>query len=119
MQSIIKAKICARSEGARQVAQFKKLIKDLDKITNTPILIIDNATTKELAKTQKSHSKAKHIKIKEIFIRDNIILRNRLVVQHTPNTENIADALTKQLPKLTFVQHLQGIGIAQIGTLVL
>ena len=51
MQSIIKAKICARSEGARQVPKIKKLIKDLDKITNTPILIIDNATTKELAKT--------------------------------------------------------------------
>jgi hypothetical protein len=55
-------------------------VKDLDKRTNTLILIIDNATTEELAKTWKSHSKAKHIKIKEIFIQDNIILRNRLVI---------------------------------------
>ena len=93
-------------------------MKDLDERTNTPILMIDNAAAEELAKTWKSHSKAKHIKIKEMFIRDNIVLRNRLVVQHTPNTENIADALTKQLPKPTFVRHLQGIGIAQTGTLV-
>ena len=56
-----------------------------------------------------------------MFIRDNIVLRNRLVVQHTPNTENIADALTKQLPKPTFVRHLQGIriAIAQTSTLIL
>jgi len=26
------------------------------------------------------HSKAKHIKIKEMFIRDDIVLRNRLVI---------------------------------------
>ena len=120
-QSTIEAKICASSKGTRQVAQFEKLVKDLDKRTNTPILIIDNATAEELAKTWKSHSKAKHIKIKEMFIRDDMVLRNRLVVQHTPGTENIADALTKQLPKPIFVQHLQGIGmsIAQTGTLVL
>ena len=119
MQSTIKAKICIGNKGACQVAQFEKLVKDLDKRTNIPILIINNAATKELAKTQKLHSKAKHIKIKEIFIQDNIVLRNRLVVQYIPSIENIADALTKQLLKPTFIRHLQGIRIAQIGTLVL
>jgi hypothetical protein len=53
-----------------------------------------------------------------MFIRDDIVLRNRLVVQHTPSTENIADALTKQLPKPTFVRHLQGMGMVQSSTLV-
>ena len=55
-------------------------MKDLDERTNTPILIINNAIAEELAKTWKSHSKAKHIKIKEIFIRDDIILHNKLIV---------------------------------------
>ena len=67
-QSTIEAEICAGNKGARQVAWFEKLVKDLDKRTNTPILIIDNAIAEELAKTQKLHSKAKHIKIKEMFI---------------------------------------------------
>ena len=95
MQSTIEAEICASSEGACQVAWFEKLVKDLDERTNTPILIIDNATAEELAKTWKLYSKAKYIKIKEMFIRDDMVLRNRLVVQHTPSIENIADALTK------------------------
>jgi len=64
----MEAEICAGSKGACQVAWFEKLVKDLDKRTNTPILIIDNAIAEELAKTWKSHSKAKHIKIKEMFI---------------------------------------------------
>jgi hypothetical protein len=55
-------------------------VKDLDKRTNTLILIIDNAAAEELAKTWKLHSKAKHIEIKEMFIQDDIVLRNRLVV---------------------------------------
>jgi hypothetical protein len=55
-------------------------VKDLDERTNTPILMIDNAAAEELAKTWKSHSKAKHIEIKEMFIRDDMVLRNRLVV---------------------------------------
>ena len=75
----------------------------MDKRINTPILIIDNSTAKELAKTWKSHSKVKHIKIKEMFIRDNIVLRNKLIVQHIPSVDNIADTLTKQLPKPTFL----------------
>jgi hypothetical protein len=76
----MEAEICASSKGARQVAWFEKLVKDLDERTNIPILIIDNATAEELTKTWKSHSKAKHIKIKEMFIRDDMVLRNRLVV---------------------------------------
>ena len=81
--------------------------------------MIDNAAAEELAKTWKSHSKAKHIEIKEMFIRDDMVLRNRLIVQHVPSVDNIADTLTKQLLKPTFVRHLQGIGMAQTGTLVL
>jgi hypothetical protein len=91
----MEAEICAGSEGARQAVWFEKLVKDLNKKINIPILIIDNATVEELSKTWKSHSKAKYIEIREMFIRDDIVLRNRLVVHHTPSVENIADTLTK------------------------
>jgi len=41
-----------------------------------------------------------------------MVLWNRLVVYHTPSVENIANALTKQLPKPIFQWHIQGMGIA-------
>ena len=87
-------------------------MKDLNEKTNIPILMIDNTAVEELSRTWKSHSKAKHIKIKEMFIRDDMVLRKRLVIHHTPSVENIADALTKQLPKPVFEHHKQGIGMA-------
>ena len=59
---------------------------DLDEkdLTNTLILRMDNVPAKELSKTWKSHSKAKHIKIRYMFLRNNIVLRNRLTIVHTP-----------------------------------
>jgi histone deacetylase 1/2 len=94
-QSTMEAEICVGSEGACQAAWFEKLVKDLNEKTNILILIIDNAVAEELLKTWKSHSKAKYIEIREIFIRDDMVLRNRLVVHYTLSMENIADALTK------------------------
>jgi len=94
-------------------------VKDLNKKINTPILMINNLAAEELLKTWKSHSKAKHIEIREMFIRDDMVLRNRLVVYYTLSVENIADALTKQLLKPLFERHIQGMGMERTGTLVL
>ena len=65
----------------------------------------------ELSKTWKSHSKAKHIKIREMFLRNDIVLWNRLIVEHIPSKENIIDLLTKQLPKDQFLKHVKGFGM--------
>jgi hypothetical protein len=52
----MEAEICVGSEGARQAVWFEKLVEDLNKKTNTPILMINNAAVEELLKTWKSHS---------------------------------------------------------------
>ena len=95
----MEAEIYAGSEAARQAAWMEKLLKDLDETPIIPILYIDNSAAKELLKTWKSHAKAKHIKIREMFIQNDMVLRNRLVVEHISLENNIADTLTKQLPK--------------------
>jgi hypothetical protein len=53
--------------------------------------------TKELASIYKSHAKTKHIKVREIFIRDDIISQKYLKIEYTPGTKQIVDILTKQL----------------------
>ena len=64
----MEAEICAASEGAREAAWMEKVCLDLDETINTPILCINNSIAKELSKTFKSHSKAKHIEIREMFV---------------------------------------------------
>ena len=111
-QSSMEAEICAASEGAREAAWMEKIRDDLDETTNTPILRIDNAAAEELSKTFKSHSKAKHIEIREMFVRNDMVLRKRLTLEHTPGNDQIADILTKQLPWEKFQEHVRNFGMA-------
>ena len=89
---------------------------DLDKkdLTNTLILHIDNMPAKELLKTWKSYSKAKYIKIRYMYLRNDMVLRNRLTIVHTPLKDNIVDSLTKQLPRDAFEKHIQGFGMVKV-----
>ena len=94
---------------------MEKLVMDLDEKDLTSILILrmDNAPAEELSKTWKSHSKVKHIEIRYMFLRNDMVLRNRLTVVHTPSKDNIADSLTKQLPRDAFEKHIQGFGMVK------
>jgi hypothetical protein len=115
-QSSMEAEICAGSDAGREAAWMEKLVMDLDEkdLTNIPILRMDNAPAEELSKTWKSHSKAKHIEIRYMFLRNDMVLRNRLTVVHTPSKDNIADSLTKQLPREAFEKHIQGFGMVKV-----
>ena len=91
---------------------MEKVCLDLDETVNTPILCIDNSAAEELSKTFKSHSKAKHIEIREMFVRNDMVLRKRLILEHTLGTDQIADILTKQLPRDKFKELIAGFGMA-------
>jgi hypothetical protein len=95
---------------------MEKLVMDLDEkdLTNTLILRIDNAPAEELLKTWKSYSKAKHIKIRYMFLRNDIVLRNRLTVVYTLSKDNITDSLIKQLPRDAFEKYIQGFRIVKV-----
>ena len=107
----MEAEICAASEEAREAAWIEKIRNDLDETTNTPILRIDSAAAEELSKAFKSHSKAKHIEIRETFVRNDMVLKNRLMLEHTPGVDQIADILTKQLPRDKFKELIAGFGM--------
>jgi hypothetical protein len=67
-----------------------------------------------LIKDIKHYNKAKHIKIRYLYIRNDIVQRNRLQIEHIPSTEQLADILTKQLPIDGYRKHckLMGLDIA-------
>jgi hypothetical protein len=76
-QNSMEAEICAASAARRHAAWMEKLVYDLKETTDIPVLRIDNTAAEELTKTWKSHSKAKHIEIREMFIRNDMVLRDR------------------------------------------
>ncbi len=49
-----------------------------------------------------------------MFLRNDIVLRNRLTIVHTLLKDNIADSLIKQLPRDAFKKYIQGFGIVKV-----
>lgn len=97
------AEIMAACSGAKEMAWMEKLRIDIDEPTGyIPTLFMDNSAAVEWSKEAKFGTRAKHIEIQYYFIRDDMVLRDRLRVQHTPGTEQLADMLTKQLPAPQF-----------------
>ena len=92
---------------------MEKIAHDINiRVMNPPLLHLDNEAAMELAKTTKFHRRAKHIKIRHFYIRDDMVMKKRLTVVFTPGTEQIADILTKQLPRDQFTKLSFKLGLS-------
>lgn len=110
-QSTMEAEFIAASEASREVAWLEKLWKEIKPSYEVPTLWCDNAAALAITGTTKHHNRAKHIDVRYSFIRNDMVKRGRLKVQHLPGTEQIADALTKQLPVEKFQQFRHEMGL--------
>jgi len=95
------SEIITANEGAKEAVWLEKVIEDLGERGSDPYiptLYCDNLRGINLIKDTKFHNKAKHIEIRYFFIRNDMVQRDRLRVQAIESKEQVADALTKQLP---------------------
>ena len=99
----------AASEGGREAAWLEKLAADLGEHDATnpfvPTLYYDNKGAVDLLHDTKFHRKAKHIEIRYMFLRTDMVNKGRLLVTHIPGRDQPADILTKQLPVDDFTRH--------------
>jgi hypothetical protein len=113
--SSMEVEIMAASEGARSAVWLKKLTRDLgerdDDNPFVPTLYYNNKGTVDLSYDTKHHQKAKHIKTRYLFVRNNMVQRDRLKVVHIPGKDQPRDMLTKQLPIDQFTKHCVTLGI--------
>lgn len=58
----------------------------------------DNESAIALTKNTKNHARAKHIAIKEHYIRERV-KEGDISIEHIPTEENMADIFTKPLPR--------------------
>ena len=79
---------------------------------STVTLHIDNASAIKLAKNPESHGRTKHINIRHHFIRE-CIERGDVTPKWISGKENVADILTKPLPKALFVKIVNNLGLYQ------
>ena len=65
------------------------------------IIHVDNQSAIKLTKNPEYHNRMKHIEVRYHFIRD-VYQRGETDVRYIESKEQIADILTKPLPKQTF-----------------
>ena len=61
----------------------------------------DNRGAIELSKNPKNHGRTKHIDVSYHFTRERIATKE-ITVKYVPSTENLADMMTKPLPRVLF-----------------
>jgi hypothetical protein len=112
--SSMDAEVITGHKGAKEAAWIEKVTNNLGERgpePYIPTLYYDNLKATQLIKDTKFHAKAKHIEIRYFYIRNDMVRRNRLRIEHIPSKDQVADILTKQLPAKKHWRHAQSMGL--------
>jgi len=111
--STCEAEYIAGYKAAQEIIWIQNMINDLRidglKVTSTTLLIDNNAALK-LTRNPELHDRTKHIELKYHFLRD-LTLSGRINTQRVDTKDNLADLLTKPLPRDTFEVLREGLGM--------
>eukprot|EP00253_Pinus_taeda_P032236 PITA_32236 len=101
--STAKAMYIAASLAICEAIWLRKLFRELfEQVLDTIVIYCDNKSGIRLSKNHVFHDKSKHIEIRYHFIRD-IVQRGVMRLLHISINAQIADILTKALPKRNFL----------------
>eukprot|EP00253_Pinus_taeda_P015305 PITA_15305 len=100
--STAKAEYVAAASCCTQLLWMMKTLQDFQITCTPPISILcDNTSAINISKNPVMHSKTKNIPIKYHFLREQV-LKQKVKLEYVPSKEQVADILTKPLPKETF-----------------
>jgi hypothetical protein len=101
--STMDAEYIAGAEAAKEAVWIRNFVNDLripGVYIDTVPLYIDNNSALKLTRNPEFHSRSKHIDVKHHFIREKV-QEGIIDTKRVGTTDNMADMLTKALPKLT------------------
>jgi hypothetical protein len=108
--STTEAEFISASQASKEAVWLSNLLNELDSLSETPVLKIDNQSAIKLIRNPTFHNRTKHIDIRYKFIRD-LCESNQLNVSYCSSDAQAADLLTKALPKARFEKLRELIGM--------
>ena len=110
--STTEAEIIAANEAGKDVIWLKRLFGDLTDLDDQPILRCDNIGAVRLGKNPEFHKRSKHIDTRYLWIRERYISGD-LNLEHIAGDSQVADILTKPVPKPRFQRLKKLMGLVE------
>lgn len=111
--STCEAEYVAGYKATQEIIWIQNMINDLRiktlEATSTPLLIDNNAALR-LTRNPELHDRTKHIELKYHFLRE-MTLSGRINTQRVSTKDNLADLLTKPLPRDAHENLVHGLGM--------
>jgi hypothetical protein len=100
--------------AAKDISWLNQMLKELGFTTSGNItLYCDNMSTIKLINNPVMHQRPRHIDIKYHYIREKV-KDGTISIQHMPTTDQVADILTKPLPKGSFQKLRDSMNVHQL-----
>eukprot|EP00253_Pinus_taeda_P003957 PITA_03957 len=114
--STAEAEYVAAASCCTQLLWMMQTLQDFQITCTPPISILcDNTSSISISNNPVMHSKTKHIPIKYHFLREQV-LEQKVKLEYVPSKEQVANILTKPLPRETFEYLRQKLGVVDVSS---
>ena len=111
--SSTEAEYVALTNAVKEGVWLKQLLNELEQKHDKIKVFCDNKSTICLSNNPEFHSRTKHIDIRFHYVRETIDTHS-ITIEHIPTENNLADILTKGLPRIKHYKLIDSIGIREI-----
>jgi hypothetical protein len=113
-QSSTEAEYVAAAHATKEIIWLRTFLSEINFGQNSPTpLFVDNQSAIVLTKNPKFYNWTKHIVVHFHFIHERVE-DSEVTLEYVPMGDQIADALTKGLPRVKFEHFAEGMGLRQI-----
>jgi hypothetical protein len=98
-----------------QAIWLRRILEDLGmKQEAATVIWCDSKSAIHLSKNPALHGRSKHIELKHHFIRE-LVAQKQVSLEFCSTTDQMADLLTKSLPKTKFMHFKEMLGVRKLG----